>query len=499
MGARPIKLECLYEGEAWHLFHQMVFGAYDPCSSRRSSTTHDESDPVIRGLAKDIAKECLGLPLALLAIGRSMASKKKLKQWKFALSTLRESARRFSDMEDEVLRILKFSYDNLENSKLKSCFLYCSLYPEDYPIKIEELIDIWIGEGFLDEVPDIEKARLEGHDVIECFKSGCLLESCVIEEFGAKEYGVKMYDVIQINLKDSIKEQFNLDKLEFSERISLIGSKAVLKLIERQNAKIQTLSDEFFQYIPRIKVLSMTHHNLEINKLPTSSLGITVETGFSLKKLVTSVKLQLCTKKLLIYFGRDITSISSSPSSPLSPTSVSLAGMANLKLLHIRLCGELEELRIPSTSRVCADDKATLCTYMEVLHVQLVLELNIVCDMLQQSLCLVNLKHVRIMGCHKLKDVSWLIYAQNLETLYLGCQSRLEEIISDRFPGLTDYNITFPRLQTLKLEELKNLQRISNHNVKFTVLKDIRVMDCPGLKKLPFDSETLRRIEGENE
>ncbi|KAI3981637.1 hypothetical protein MKX01_007557 [Papaver californicum] len=517
IGARPIKVEFLDEGETWNLFHQTL-------------------DPVIRGLAKDIAKECLILPLALLAIGRSMASKKELKQWKYALSTLRESARRFPDTVDEVLRILKFSYDNLENCKLKSCFLYC----------------------LLDEVPDVEKARLEGHDIIGCFKSACLLESCVIKEFGAKEHGMKMHDVIreleiwiasselgEINLKDSIQEQLNLDNWSLSTGAPKCVNLSTLQL---RGSKIRTLSDEFFQYMPRLKVLSMTPHNLKIDKLPTSmsslsglrylnlsrttfssdalkpgifdllnwedeggpslhelerldnlkSLRITIKTDFALKKLVTSVKLQLCTK-LLIDFGRGITSISLSLSSPLSPTSVTLAGMANLKLLHIRLCDELEELRIPSTSRVRADDKATLCTSLEVLHVQLMSELNIVCDMLQQSLCLVNLKHVRIMGCHKLKDVTWLIYAQNLETLYLGCQSRLEEIISDRFPGLIDCNITFPRLQTLKLEELKNLQKISNHNVRFTMLKHIRVMDFPGLKKLPFDSGTLRRIEGENE
>ncbi|KAI3994720.1 hypothetical protein MKX01_002336 [Papaver californicum] len=545
IGAKPFIVECLDEGEAWNLFHQTVFGPYDPCSSRRTE--------------EDITKY-LGLPLALLTTGRSMASEMELKEWEYALSTLRESASRFRDMVDEVLGILKFSYDKLENSKLKKCFLYCSLYPEDYPIKIEELIDLWIGEGFY-EVPDIKKARLEGHHIIRCLKTAGLLESCVIEDaFGVKDQGVKMHDVFrelviwlasselgEINLKDSIQEQLNLDKLEFAERISLIGSKNVLQLTGAPKcvnlftllllgSNIQTLSDEFFQYMPRLKVLSITPHEpgfvLKIDKLPSSmsslsrlcylnlskstcrsydalrpgmfdllvclkildlyhsnlsnwegeggpslhelerlenlkSLGITIETDFALKKLVTSVKLQLCTEKLMIDRGRGITSISLLPSSPLPPTSVSLADMANLKLLRIDSCGELEELRIPSSVR--ADDKATLCTSLEVLYLYFVPGLNIVCDMLQQSLCLVNLKHVIILGCHE----------------------RLEEIISDRFLGITDCNITFPRLQTLDLWNLKNLQRISNYNVKFTMLKHIR--------KLPFDSGTLRRIEGKNE
>ncbi|RZC66049.1 hypothetical protein C5167_009744 [Papaver somniferum] len=494
-----------------------------------------------------------------------------------------ELASNSADMEDEVLCKLKLSYDYLRNGKLKSCFLYCSLYPEDYPIKIEELIDVWIGEGFLNEVCD----RLEGRDVVECLKNACLLESCVIEEYGLVEHGVKMHDVIrelaiwvassglgEINVKDSIQEQQDLHKWEFAERISLTGSKAVSKLtgapkcrnlltLLLRGSEIRTLSDEFFQYMPRLKVLSMPQH-LEIDNLPASisslsglhylnlaktsfssnatlkpgtfdslvslktldlyfsnlrnwekkggpsldelerlenlkSLGLTIESDVALKKLVTTVKLQMCTKKLMVEIERGISSISLSPSSPLSPTSVSLANMAGLKILHLRQCSGLRELRIPSTSSVCAEDKVTLCTSLEVLHIQLVAQLDIVCDMLQQSSCFVNLKHVRIMGCHELKDVSWLIYAQNLEILDMGYQNILEEIISYRFPGVTDCDITFRRLQTMKLYELGNLQRICNHNVKFPVLKHITVMYCPKLKKLPFDPRTLRKIEGQKE
>lgn len=66
----------------------------------------------------------------------------------------------FSGVADEVLAIMKYSYDYSENEKLKSCFLYFSVYPEDYSIWKEELIKLWIGEESLDEVDDIEEAYI---------------------------------------------------------------------------------------------------------------------------------------------------------------------------------------------------------------------------------------------------------------------------------------------------------------------------------------------------
>lgn len=51
-----------------------------------------------------------------------------------------------------MLRILKFSYDRLNDELLKQCFLSCVVYPEDEDINNEALIEEWIMEGMLDDV-----------------------------------------------------------------------------------------------------------------------------------------------------------------------------------------------------------------------------------------------------------------------------------------------------------------------------------------------------------
>ncbi|KAF8390970.1 hypothetical protein HHK36_023270 [Tetracentron sinense] len=151
------------------------------------------SHPEIPKLAELVAKECAGLPLALITIGRTMASKKTTHEYlKRAIIVLRKSASEFSGMGDEVLPLLKFSYDNLPNDTIQSCFLYCSLYPEDFDINKEELIEHWVGEGFITEFDDMNQARYQGHDIIETLKLACMLE-----RGNNTDSEVKMHDVIR--------------------------------------------------------------------------------------------------------------------------------------------------------------------------------------------------------------------------------------------------------------------------------------------------------------
>ncbi|XP_058010118.1 probable disease resistance protein At5g63020 [Hevea brasiliensis] len=170
---KMIKVEPLAWEEAWALFQKKV----------------GDIDFDIVPLAQDVAKECSGLPIALITIGRAMASKITKEEWKRALKVLRSSASSlpgmedevFQDMEVEVFVRLKFSYDSLSSDKVKSYFLYCSLFPEDFEIHKGRLVDYWICENFGD--------RNESYSII-C----SLVGACLLEEQGEH---VKMHDVIR--------------------------------------------------------------------------------------------------------------------------------------------------------------------------------------------------------------------------------------------------------------------------------------------------------------
>ena len=74
----------------------------------------------------------------------------------------------FSASLDSVLLPLKFSFEKLQNATLKSCFLYCCLFPDGYNIDIEELIEYWRAERFLDGYDRY------GEYIIRSLKRACL-------------------------------------------------------------------------------------------------------------------------------------------------------------------------------------------------------------------------------------------------------------------------------------------------------------------------------------
>ncbi|KAF3522444.1 hypothetical protein F2Q69_00046642 [Brassica cretica] len=95
-----------------------------------------------------------------------MSCKKNVHEWRHANKILNTFSHEFPGMEEKILSVLKFSYDGLGNEKMKSCFLYCSLFPENYEIKKEELIEYWISEGFINGERDEDGSNNEGHDII---------------------------------------------------------------------------------------------------------------------------------------------------------------------------------------------------------------------------------------------------------------------------------------------------------------------------------------------
>ncbi|XP_058074733.1 probable disease resistance protein At5g63020 isoform X2 [Magnolia sinica] len=270
---KKIKVECLPEQEAMNLFLRNV--------GEEAMKSH----PEIPNLANSVAKECKGLPLALITIGRAMACKKTPQEWKHAISVLSTSKppSEISGMDDEMLLRLKFSYDNLGGDMIKSCFLYCALFPEDYSIDKEKLIDYWIGEGFLDGWDDdLDEAHNKGHDIIGRLKAACLLET------GSKEKTmVKLHDVIRdmalwiasecgekkkrflVRAGVGLTHAPEFERWKEAERISLMKNDIkevtetpqcpnLLTLMLQWNINFRKVHTDFFQFMPLLGVLDLS-------------------------------------------------------------------------------------------------------------------------------------------------------------------------------------------------------------------------------------------------
>lgn len=96
-----------------------------------------------------MVSRCEGLPLAIVAIGSLLSTKRKtLLEWQRLHKNLGFHLQNNSQLKD-IRRILFLSYHDLPYY-LKPCFLYFGMFPEDYSVSRGRLVRLWAAEGFLE-------------------------------------------------------------------------------------------------------------------------------------------------------------------------------------------------------------------------------------------------------------------------------------------------------------------------------------------------------------
>jgi hypothetical protein len=130
----PYFLSGLNEEESWSLFRRKAFEKGQEPENLR-----------IREIGKEIVGKCKGIPLAIKTIGSILCFRKTEEDW---LSFKNNEFSKVDQKENDILPTLRLSYDHLP-SNLKQCFAYCSLYPKDYMINKEALIQQWMAQGFI--------------------------------------------------------------------------------------------------------------------------------------------------------------------------------------------------------------------------------------------------------------------------------------------------------------------------------------------------------------
>ncbi|KAK6779068.1 hypothetical protein RDI58_025786 [Solanum bulbocastanum] len=134
MGAqKTMEVGILSEEEAWILFSQKVGDLLD-------------NDSSLHGIAKEVAKECKGLPLAIITAAGALKMHKNEHSWDCALKQLRGAVTiDIPEVLTEVYKPLRLSYDYLRSNEAKYLFLLCSLFKEDSNIHPEVLLKYGMG------------------------------------------------------------------------------------------------------------------------------------------------------------------------------------------------------------------------------------------------------------------------------------------------------------------------------------------------------------------
>lgn len=112
-----------------------------------------ESCPIeLKDVGQVIAKECDGLPLAVVIIAGILLRKDK-NWWIKIAEKVPDYVVRDKEQSKKVVR---WSYDILPDH-LKVCFLYIGIFPEDFEIPVRKLASLWIAEGFIEQKQDISR------------------------------------------------------------------------------------------------------------------------------------------------------------------------------------------------------------------------------------------------------------------------------------------------------------------------------------------------------
>ncbi|KAJ0860711.1 putative virus X resistance protein-like, coiled-coil [Helianthus annuus] len=132
-----------------------------------------DSHTTLKPQGEGIVKKCGCLPLALKAIGRLLRTKTDREEWDDVLNSeiwdveIGNATENGKDVEnsDKIVPALRISYQEL-SADLKQLFAYCSLFPKDFLFDKQELVSLWMAEGFLNPSKSPERLGREYFEIL---------------------------------------------------------------------------------------------------------------------------------------------------------------------------------------------------------------------------------------------------------------------------------------------------------------------------------------------
>ncbi|XP_024157243.1 probable disease resistance protein At1g61300 isoform X4 [Rosa chinensis] len=451
-----IPLDILSEEDSWKLF------------MRNAGRSFESSN--FNNVARKVAAECRGLPIALIAVARALRDK-DLAEWQKAAQRLEKSQIANPDDKGDAFECIKLSFDYLKDEDHKSCFLLCCLFPEDHEINIEDLFRYAIGKGLFQDAETMYEARGTADSVVKYLKdSSLLLES---EYIGC----VKMHDVIRDTAMNIAKSK---DGHRFTVKVGCgledwrpRGLHEGCTAISLMRNKIRKLPEEELVCISDAKC---TPKCLEVNGEYHNSRSLFLN-GATISTLPDWFINTVTKKTEKLEYSR-------------------CKGMSDIlmeydhgrlhKLKHLRVCGYfcdsyvyLKEL-MNTTRRV---QKGPVFVNLEELHLIDLIHLNELCVGELPHGSLFNLKVLHISFCNILKNVSKLVQRlPNLERLYLNCMDDLEYVFGCE--GFEPKESKLREMQLLGPNSVKSICSGPAPRVMFQSLKSLTFYRCELLQSL---------------
>ncbi|XP_030941459.1 disease resistance protein At4g27190-like [Quercus lobata] len=255
-------------------------------------------------VARQVAREFQGLPLALVSVAKVLGDKDE-EEWEKAARRLKMSVSPNPDHEQKVIECLKLSYDYLRDQGAKLCFFMCCLFPED-------------------------------HNISKCWqeKSSVFLADAGSgrEEWPRPtlEDGFESYTAVSVMFN-------NIERLPYELVCPILKT-----LLLQENSNLMQIPIGFFNKLNNLKVLDIS--GLQIESLPPS-IGL-------LQNLCTLYMDRCKSKDISIFGGLKKLEILSLRKSRIGSIPKELAELSELRMLDMTSCLHMETISPQIISRL---------------------------------------------------------------------------------------------------------------------------------------------------
>ncbi|PPD79467.1 hypothetical protein GOBAR_DD23619 [Gossypium barbadense] len=406
---KKIEVQCLTEEQAWELFE------------------HDVGNDILDGHPN--IRECGGLPLALITIGRAMAS------WRLYAHKWKSFVRAGYELTQvpEVGKSRGIKRMSLMQNKIEAL---------NEPPYCPDLQTLFLNQNQLKVIHNDFFQFMSGLKIL-CFRANRGIRELPVGI--SKLVYLEHLDLSYTGIRQLPTELTALEKLKCLKLEGLISGFSKLQMLKMMGSFL------FDKSAAKDNNECLVEEMQSLNHL--NELSMSVTSAFALERLMSAEMLHTCTEQIGLHSFRDSKQLNI----------LSLANFKCLNYIQISKCESLEEVK---TEMDITRAKAPNQTQIPVVEPQM---------------CFQSLVKVYISGCSTLRDITWLILAQNLRHFIVIDCHKMEEIINE---------IKLSQIAEMYLPELKSIYKDA---LPFPCMKDIHVYACPKPTRLPLNSDSAKR------
>ncbi|KAL5577688.1 hypothetical protein UlMin_019387 [Ulmus minor] len=261
---RMIPLDFLSDECCWSIIKQLAVEGRERDEAKVAE---------LEKIGREIARKCKGLPLIATTLGSLLCFKETKSEWEGILHN-----KLWQSQKDLAPFLL--SYYDLSLSE-RCCLSYCSIFPKDYTIERDQLIGMWMSQGYFSS----------GREGKEHFKSLCMRSLFQdIHKNILGEVRCKMHDIVHDFVQYLTKGKFSFIKVddtegEMEENVRHLtthfSNLSVLKFNEKNRENMRSLIfparesnfDEFSLLdLPHLRTLALCY--VQFEKLPENITGM---------------------------------------------------------------------------------------------------------------------------------------------------------------------------------------------------------------------------------